>query len=133
MLAPAQPSAPFVSRQVSQSAVVARPEKPNANVVRVGQMLIIPLYDGRISVGEGELPAGLRLVGKITIPHHDLLHDLQDRSAFGGFDASSNVGEAFIMRRPMRGSINVLLTLPQLKEKCVSCRTLHFFYRGTNR
>jgi hypothetical protein len=111
-------------------STIAKPERSNANFVRVGQVLIVPLYDGDISEGKSGLPRGLRLLGKVTIPKHALLSDLKMPSAFGGYDAASNVGEAFMVTQPGRGSINVLLGLPQLKESCVSCRTVHFYFSG---
>lgn len=107
--------------------VVARPEAPNANVVHVGQTLVIPLYDGTVAALSFE---GLRPVGQRRIRRHDLFEDLGTRSMFGGYDAASERGAAFIVERPGRGSVNVTLRLPRLKVRCVSCRTLHFFYRA---
>ena len=110
------------------NVVVLRPEESNANVVTVGQTLVIPLYDGEIQTPRHYYEPGLRHVGQRRIRKHDLLQDLGTRAAFGGYDASSERGEAFIVERPGRGSINVTLRLPQLHESCVSCRTVHFFY-----
>jgi hypothetical protein len=109
--------------------VVARPEVSNANVVHVGQTLVIPLYDGQIAPLWHDAE-GLRRVGQRRIHKHDLLQDLGKRTAFGGYDASSERSEAFIVERPGAGSINVTLRLPQLKERCVSCRTVHFYFHA---
>lgn len=110
--------------------VVARPEVSNDNVVHVGQTLIIPLYDGQLAPAPQGYGAGLRRIGQRRIHKHDLLQDLGLRSAFGGYDAASERGEAFLVERAGRGSINVTLRLPQYRDACVSCRTVHFFYRA---
>ena len=108
----------------SSPGVVARAEVPGANVVHVGQTIIIPLYDGSIAlVGDG-----LRDIGRRRIPKRDLLQDL-GRHAFGGYDAASDRGEAFVAERPGRGTVNVLLRLAQYKYPCASCRTVHYYYR----
>ena len=108
--------------------IVAKPESPN--VVRVGQTFVIPLYDGKIApLGYG-FGQGLRFVGIRRINTHDLLRDVGSQSAFGGYDASSDRGAAFIVERIGGGSVNVTLRLPQLKDRCVSCRTVHFYYRA---
>jgi hypothetical protein len=117
----------------SSQVVVARPEDSAGNVVHVGQVLVIPLYDGKITLGPG-MASGLRFVGHRRIRKHDLLEDLriQDlrmKSAYGGYDAASDRGEAFLVEQRGGGSLNVTLRLPQYKDRCVSCRTVHFFYR----
>lgn len=109
--------------------VIARPEVSNDNVVHVGQTLVIPLYDGEIAPHGYRDAEGLRLVGQVRIPKRDLLRDLGKQS-FGGYDAVSERGAAFIVGSPGGGSINVLLRLPQYKDRCVSCRTVHFYYRA---
>jgi polysaccharide biosynthesis/export protein len=118
------------ARATMAHVVVARPEVSSANVVHVGQTLVIPLYDGAIATPPDGY-ANLRRIGGVRIRKHDLSADLGGRSFFGGYDASSDRGVAFIVERRGAGSINVLLRLPQLKERCVSCRTLHFFYHAT--
>lgn len=110
------------------NVVVLRPEVAKANVVTVGQTFVIPLYDGEIQTPKTYYPPGLRHVGPRRIRKHDLFQDLGTRTAFGGYDASSERGEAFIVDRPGRGIINVTLRLPQYHHPCVSCRTLHFAY-----
>jgi hypothetical protein len=67
----------------------------------------------------------------VRIRKHDLSNDLDGRSFFGGYDASSDRGVAFVVERCGAGSINVLLRLSQLRDRCASCRTLHFFYHAT--
>ena len=114
----------------SSRMVVARPEVSNANVVHVGQTLVIPLYDGAIATPPDGY-ANLRRIGDVRIRKHDLFDDLGSRTFFGGYDASSDRGAAFVVESRGGGSINVLLRLPQLKERCASCRTLHFFYHVT--
>ncbi len=114
----------------SSNTVVARPEVPNANIVHVGQTLVIPLYDGAIATPPDGYP-NLRRIGDVRIRKHDLSEDLRSRSFFGGYDAASDRGTAFVVKSRGRGSINVLLRLPKLKMQCVSCRTLHFFYHVT--
>jgi len=110
-------------------AVVARPEVSNANVVHLGQILVIPLYDGKLAPRWHGSAEGLRYVGERRIRKHELLRDLGSRPAFG-YAASSKRGAAFVVEQSGGGSINVLLRLPQLKERCASCRTVHFFYRA---
>jgi hypothetical protein len=127
MLLPAVASA---SGRESAHVVVARPEVSNGNVVHVGQMLVVPLYDGSISPLSRGYASGLRFIGQRRIPNRDLLRDLGNPSMFGGYDAASDRGEAFIVQRRGAGSINVTLRLPRLKEQCVSCRTVHFYYRA---
>jgi hypothetical protein len=73
----------------------------------------------------------LRRIGDVRIRKHDLFDDLGSRSFFGGYDASSDRAAAFVVRSRGAGSNNVLLRLPQLKVRCASCRTLHFFYHAT--
>jgi hypothetical protein len=114
----------------SAHVVVARPESSNGNLVHVGQMLVIPLYDGSISPLSRGYASGLRFIGRRRISQHDLLGDLGNRSMFGGYDAASNRGDAFIVERPGAGSINVTLRLPRLKDRCVSCRTVPFLLPG---
>lgn len=110
----------------SSRTVVARPEA--ANVVRVGQTLVIPLYDGKIvSLRTGH--SGLRRLGYVRIARRDLRRDLGGRVS-GVVDASSDRGEAFRVERPGDGTINVTLRLSRLEEPCSSCRTVHFFYRA---
>ena len=107
--------------------VVAKPEVSRGNVVHVGQTLVIPLYDGELSPGSSV--QGLRFVGIRHIHKHDLIQDV-GRAAFGGYDAASDRGAAFVVEQSGRGTINVLLRLPQYKYKGASCRTVHFFYRA---
>ena len=107
--------------------VVARPEVPN--IVHVGQTLVIPLYDGEIGPGWYGFAAGLRDLGERRIAAHSLRRDLRMASAFGGYEASSKRGEAFLVESSGGGTVNVTLRLPQYKDHCVSCRTVHFFYR----
>ena len=114
----------------NSQVVVARPEVSNGNVVRVGQTLVIPLYDGKIAPLDRGFATGLRSLGQRRIRRHDLLQDLGMKSAFGGYDAASDRGEAFVVEQLGGGSINVTLRLPQYKDRCVSCRTVHFYYRA---
>ena len=116
-----------LASSVSQAVVVAKPEVSGGNVVHVGQTLIIPLYDGQVSPGMSV--QGLRFVGIRRIHKHDLIQDV-GRAAFGGYDAASDRGAAFVVEHPGRGTINVTLRLPQYKYKCASCRTVHFFFRA---
>jgi hypothetical protein len=114
----------------SSHMVIAKPEVSNGNVVHVGQTLVIPLYDGAIAA-PADGYANLRRIGGVRIRKHDLSNDLDGRSFFGGYDASSDRGVAFVVERCGAGSINVLLRLSQLRDRCASCRTLHFFYHAT--
>jgi hypothetical protein len=107
--------------------VVARPEVPT--IVRVGQTLVIPLYDGEIGPRWHEFAAGLQDLGERRIAAHSLRRDMPMVSAFGGYEASSERGEAFLVKGSGGGSVNVTLRLPEYKDRCVSCRTVHFFYR----
>lgn len=111
----------------NSQVVVAKPEVSGGNVVHVGQTLVIPLYDGMVQAGSSV--QGLRFVGIRRIHKHDLIRDM-GRTAFGGYDAASDRGAAFVVEQAGRGTINVTLRLPQYKYPCVSCRTVHFFYRA---
>jgi hypothetical protein len=111
----------------SESQVVVAKPEGSGNVVHVGETLVIPLYDGEVSPGMS-VP-GLRFIGIRRIHRHDLIQDV-GRAAFGGYDAASDRGAAFVVEKSGRGTINVTLRLPQYKYRCVSCRTVHFFYRA---
>src|ERR1700736_4271869 len=80
--------------------VVAKAEISGGNVVHVGQTLVIPLYDGMVGNADLELASerGLRFVGIRRIHKHDLLQDV-GRTAFGGYDASSDRGAAFVVEQ----------------------------------
>lgn len=110
--------------------VVARPEK--RTTIRVGDVIVFPLYDSR-------RPAmyygtGLRRLGVRNIGPHDLWNDMRLRPPASWHmtravnDAASNRGEAFAAIRRGSGSVNVLLLLPRMSERCVSCRTIHYFF-----
>jgi hypothetical protein len=112
--------------------LIAAPERSGlfATVVTVGDTIIFPVYDGKVSTPPTSMPHNLRLLGNVHIANHNLLNDVHDRAAFGGFDAMSNIGAAYLVTESGDGSLNVLLSLPELHEHCVSCRTVHFFFRS---
>lgn len=132
-LALARPASRGATTNVSlHRTVIAAPEinGPSANIVAVGDTIIFPVYDGDISTPPTYMPTSLRPLGKVRIASHSLLYDLNDRSSFGGFDVKSNIGAAYLVTKSGDGSLNVLLSLPQFHESCVSCRTVHFFFRS---
>lgn len=110
--------------------IVARPEA--RTTVRAGDVIVFPLYDSRHPVMV--YGNALRRIGPEAIAHHDLWDDMQLRPPAGWHmsravdDAASDRGEAFRAVRQGSGSANVLLLLPRMKERCVSCRTVHYFF-----
>jgi len=110
--------------------IVAKPEV--RNTVRVGDTIIFPLYDAK----RGITPSGnvLREIGPHPITMHDLWRDVDYktfRASMGAskahYDAAATRGEAFLAIKSGMASGNILLTLPKNPERCVSCRTVHYF------
>lgn len=109
---------------VAAQPVVARPE--TRTTLRAGDVVIFPLYDSQVEAMY--YGTGLRRLGVRRIGHHDLWNDLRLKPPRGIEDAASNRGEAFSAIARGSGSVNVLLLLPKMKQRCVSCRTIHYFF-----
>jgi hypothetical protein len=99
-------------------------------VVRVGDAIAFPLYDGEVSYAA----PNLHRVGTVAISRHDLFHDLgYDRKPLpympaSVWDSASTRAELFRATQPGRGMVLVALRLAHLRQQCVSCRTLHYFF-----
>ncbi len=78
--------------------------------------------------------AVLQRLGPRSIGRHDLWDDMHLKPPASWHmsraldDAASDRGEAFRAIQHGSGSANVILSLPQMKEQCVSCRTIHYFF-----
>ncbi len=109
--------------------IVARPE--TRTTVGLGDVIVFPIYDSRHAVmAYGSV---LERLGARSIARHDLWNDMHLKPPPSWHmsraldDAASDRGEAFRAIRRGSGSANVLLTLPRMKQQCVSCRTVHYF------
>ena len=98
--------------------VVAIPEHPR-DAVRVGDVYVVPLFDGKISF----VAAPLRDAGTVRIAYHSF--QIAEKVWVG-----SNRGEAFLVKGTGNGTVLVLLVAKQLGQPCVSCRTVHYFLRA---
>ncbi len=119
-------TSPHVEFSRIASSVVALPETTSSNVFRVGDIMTIPLYDGAISTPQAQLST-LHYLSTVRIGQHSIRTDIGPKF-FGGLNASSDRAAAYKIVAPGRGSINVLLKLPDLHERCTSCRTVHFYF-----
>jgi hypothetical protein len=98
---------------------VAPPERDF--YVHPGETVAIPLYDGEL-VSPSELPKMLRYLHTIVVPDQSCI-----QGAFGSA-SSRRVALFLVTGTPGQGeTMWVHLTLAQLKERCVSCRIVHFF------
>lgn len=96
------------------------PPETSISVAR-GRLVAIPLYDGDI-VALGRSSSVLRYVGVASIP------PVQCVRTAAGSAASHRVALFRAVGRPSDGAtVLVLLRLPELREQCTSCRTVHFF------
>lgn len=108
------------------SVIVAKPE--TRTTVTVGDTIILPLYDSKVKpfvYGDA-----LRAIGVRRIGQHDFCRDVfavQQSSCTNTYDAASDRGAAFVAERPGRVNVNVVLTLPRVAQRCVSCRTIQYF------
>jgi hypothetical protein len=94
--------------------VIAKPEHPR-DALRVGDVYLVPLYDGRISNAVGHLVDA----GPATIPYRSF--------SLGSVRLGSNRAEAYRVTGIGYATVLVLLTASAYKQVCASCRTVHFF------
>ena len=96
------------------------------NMVPRGSIILVPLLDGVPEDIPAVLPGGT-MIGYATIPRHAITAP----SNVPGYEAASDRAAAYRVDAPAgtMGVILVRLRLPHLEnQKCISCRTLHFFY-----
>lgn len=109
--------------------VIALPER--TTVLHVGDVVLVPLYDAR--TGASESGDALRKIGTRKIARRDLRRDIGAPNgrtpAYQIPEAAGDRAEAFVAMQPGRAAASILLSLPQYPERCVSCRTLHYFFQ----
>jgi hypothetical protein len=112
----------------AHQTVIALPE--HTTVAHVGDMVLVPLYDARGDVAQSG--GALHKIGIRAIARRDLRHDIQATNrrtpAYQIPQAAGDRAVAFAAVRPGRAAVSIVLTLPQYRERCVSCRTVHFFF-----
>lgn len=99
--------------------VIASPEHAYDRV-RVGDTYVVPLFDGQIA----DVVAPVKNLGAVHIGY-------QSFTLTSDVHVGSNRGEAFRVTGPGNGTILVALRASQLKMQCVSCRTVHYFFRAS--
>lgn len=87
--------------------------------VRVGDVYVVPLFDGSVS----EVVAPVRALGVVTIPYRWF-------TVMGAVRVGSDRGEAFRVTGTGHGTILVALRATQLAQQCLSCRTVHYFLKS---
>ncbi len=100
--------------------VIAQPEHPR-DAIRVGDVYLVPVYDGKVSYVAGPL----KDAGHATIPYRSF--------SLGSVRLGSNRAEAFRVTGSGDATVLVVLTAAAYKQVCVSCRTVHFFAASTNK
>jgi len=98
--------------------VVAQPEHPR-DAIRVGDVYLVPVYDGKVSYVAGPL----KDAGHATIPYRSF--------SLGSVRLGSNRAEAFRVTGTGYATVLVVLTAAAYKQVCASCRTVHFFANST--
>jgi hypothetical protein len=108
--------------------VIALPER--TTVLHPGDVVLVPLYDARGDVAESG--SALRKIGIRPIARRDLRRDITAGNRRTPADeipnATGDRAVAFVAERPGRATASIVLTLPQYPQRCVSCRTLHYFF-----
>jgi hypothetical protein len=100
--------------------VIAQPEHPR-DAIRVGDVYLVPVYDGKVSYIAGPL----KDAGHATIPYRSF--------SLGSVHLGSNRAEAFRVTGDGDATVLVVLTAAAYKQVCASCRTVHFFADSTNK
>lgn len=96
------------------------PEKARISVAP-GAYVAIPLYDGTLIRPAASKPV-LRYVGVASVPELRRIHTA------AGDAASHRLALFRVIGAPGDGAtVQVRLRLPALRERCTSCRTVHFF------
>jgi hypothetical protein len=116
---------------LSGPTLIARPEVDGVNLLRVGDRIAFPLYDGQI----GYASPNLHQISNLTISPHELFTDLgysrvspPPAMPAGQWNVGSSRAVLFQATKPGHGVVLVALTVPNLHQRCVSCRTLHYFF-----
>jgi hypothetical protein len=118
---PAAPPSPIVAKATPapyRHYVIGVPEHPR-DALRVGDVYLVPLYDGKISDAFGPLKAA----GPATIPYRSF--------SLGSVRLGSNRAEAYRVTGTGYATVLVMLTAAAYKQVCASCRTVHFFANST--
>jgi hypothetical protein len=97
---------------------IGRPEHPR-DAIRVGDVYLVPVYDGKVSYVAGPL----KDAGRATIPYRSF--------SLGSVRLGSNRAEAFRVTATGYATVLVVLTAAAYKQVCLSCRTVHFFASST--
>lgn len=108
--------------------VIALPE--HTTVLYVGDVVLVPLYDARGGVAASG--SALQKIGVRAIARRDLRRDMRATNRLTPVYqipyATGDRAEAFVAVRPGRAAASIVLSLPQYRQRCVSCRTLHYFF-----
>jgi hypothetical protein len=126
MIVSASPESALVACVVASVAVARSryevlPPEDTRFCVRHGQLIAVPLYDGDL-VGTAGWMGVLRYVRTVSLP------ELESTRSAAGPVASHRAALFRVIGSPNDGAtLQVLLRLPKLQEKCTSCRTVHFF------
>jgi hypothetical protein len=102
-----------------RGVVIASPEHAYDRI-HVGQTYVVPLFDGKIA----DVVAPVKDLGVVQIGY-------QSFALTNDVHVGSNRGQAFRVTGPGNGTILVALRAPQLKMRCASCRTVHYFFRAS--
>jgi hypothetical protein len=87
--------------------------------LRRNAIVAFPLYDGKLTVISAP---GLRDLGPAYLHSKPMV-------SIGGIVRSNRAEMFAVIGHPGEtGVVTVVLRLPQLGERCVSCRTVHYFY-----
>ena len=116
------------ARAAAHATVIALPER--TTVVHAGDVVLVPLYDSRGDVTESG--SALRKIGIRAIAPRDLRRDIMAANHLTPAgqipNATGDRAEAFVAVHPGKASTSIVLSLPQYRQRCVSCRTLHYFF-----
>jgi hypothetical protein len=116
----AQPKVVVPARIGPTEFQVLPPESSRFSVVH-GQLIAVPLYDGMLR-SNAEWKTVLRYLGTVTVPANECI-----RTAAGSAASHRLALFRVIGQRGEGATVLVGLKLPALRERCVSCRTVHFF------
>ena len=118
----------MAASDVQKAHVCLAPSEKRFYVTK-GQGAVFPVYDGSVAnAGSSHLDEhpGIHYLGPMTIATQSI--------EILGAHASSTRGEAFAVTGSAgrEGVVLVAMRLPNLHQECLSCRTVHYFYRIVN-
>jgi hypothetical protein len=107
--------------QIARSRYEVLPPESSRMTVERGRTIAIPLYDGDLVALADPNPV-LRYIGTVSGPAIECIR------TSAGSAASHRLALFRVIGRSSEGAtLLVRLRLPELHEKCTSCRTVHFF------